>query len=80
MGSVSGIVGAGGNVGAVCFGLAFRQLDYYWAFIVMGRVVIVSALATALIFVDGHAGLLCGRDSPTLDKQRASVASTDSCD
>ena len=77
MGSVSGIVGAGGNVGAVCFGLAFRQLDYYWAFIIMGCVVIVAALSTVFIFIDGHAGLLCGRDSPTLDKQRASVTSTD---
>lgn len=32
MGSVTGIVGAGGNVGAVAFGLCFRQLSYETAF------------------------------------------------
>lgn len=32
MGSVCGIVGAGGNVGAVVFGLCFRQLSYANAF------------------------------------------------
>ena len=32
MGSVTGIVGAGGNVGAVAFGLCFRQLSYESAF------------------------------------------------
>jgi len=37
-GSISGIVGAGGNVGAVLFGLGFRNLSYHDAFFLMGFV------------------------------------------
>merc|ERR1712045_206083 len=35
-GSISGIVGAGGNTGAVCFGLCFRQLGMRKGFTLMG--------------------------------------------
>lgn len=61
-GSVSGIVGAGGNVGAVCFGLCFRNLpDYRTAFTIMGTAVITSSILSALIFIKGQTGLLCGK-------------------
>ena len=65
-GSISGIVGAGGNVGAVCFGLAFRGLDYKPAFYVMGTVILISAFLSAGIFINGYASLLCGQDNPEI--------------
>ncbi|KAG7375036.1 nitrite extrusion protein 1 NarK [Nitzschia inconspicua] len=61
-GSISGIVGAGGNVGAVCFGLGFRNLDYKSAFYIMGFSILGSAAMSALIFIKGSSGLLCGKD------------------
>jgi NNP family nitrate/nitrite transporter-like MFS transporter len=65
-GSISGIVGAGGNTGAVLFGLGFRQMDYYDAFILMGSVIIVSSICSIFIFIKGHAGLVCGKDDPLI--------------
>jgi len=66
-GSIAGIVGAGGNSGAVGFGLAFRQLaSYKDAFIVMGCVILASAGLSAFIFIKGHASLLCGSDDPNI--------------
>lgn len=62
MGSVSGIVGAGGNVGAVCFGLGFRQLSYKSAFQIMGISIFVSCFLSIFINIKGHAGLLWGQD------------------
>jgi NNP family nitrate/nitrite transporter-like MFS transporter len=61
-GSISGIVGAGGNTGAVCFGLGFRQLDYKDAFIIMGSTILASALLSAGIYIKGHSALFCGSD------------------
>lgn len=48
-GSVTGIVGAGGNVGAVAFGMGFRELDYKSAFIIMGITILVSASLSPFI-------------------------------
>jgi NNP family nitrate/nitrite transporter-like MFS transporter len=63
-GSIAGIVGAGGNVGAVGFGMAFRQLsDDRDAFIIMGCVILACALTTVLITVKGHRGILFGKDA-----------------
>lgn len=62
-GSIAGIVGAGGNVGAVCFGLGFRNLEYEKAFIIMGCTILGSAGLSALIFIKGHAGMIFGKDS-----------------
>ena len=63
-GAVSGIVGAGGNAGAIGFGLAFRQLNYKEAFVVMGCTVLGSSLLSFLIVIKGHAGLVFGKDAP----------------
>jgi NNP family nitrate/nitrite transporter-like MFS transporter len=71
MGSVIGIVGAGGNVGAVCFGLAFRNLEYEKAFVIMGCAIIASSFLSAFIHIEGHAGLLSGKDE-FLDKETVS--------
>ena len=62
-GSIAGVVGAGGNVGAVCFGLGFRQMDNLRAFYLMGGCVLASGILTAFISIKGHASLFWGKDS-----------------
>ena len=62
-GSIAGIVGAGGNTGAVCFGLGFRQLDYLNAFYLMASCIVASGFLSVFICIKGHAGLLTGEDS-----------------
>jgi NNP family nitrate/nitrite transporter-like MFS transporter len=63
-GSISGIVGAGGNTGAVCFGLGFRNLEYKTAFMLMGFTILGSSALSLVIFIKGHSGLICGEDAP----------------
>lgn len=64
-GSIAGIVGAGGNTGAVCFGLGFRQLDRWIdAFYLMASVILFSGVLSFFIRIKGHAGLVCGEDDP----------------
>jgi NNP family nitrate/nitrite transporter-like MFS transporter len=53
-GSVYGIIGAGGNVGAVCFGLIFKYLDYDSGFKIMGAITIASIAAVGLMRIPGH--------------------------
>jgi NNP family nitrate/nitrite transporter-like MFS transporter len=62
-GSIAGVVGAGGNVGAVCFGLGFRQMETLQAFYLMGGVVLASGILSVFISIKGHASLLWGKDS-----------------
>merc|ERR1739844_861528 len=63
-GSIAGIVGAGGNTGAVCFGLGFRQLAKTKdAFYLMGFTILGSAFLTFLVMIKGHRSMLCGEDS-----------------
>lgn len=71
-GSVSGIVGAGGNVGAVCFGLGFRELDYSQAFNIMGWSIIASSFLSVFISIKGHRGLLHGEDR-VVDKETGKI-------
>ena len=59
-GSVSGIVGAGGNVGAVCFGMCFRQMDSYDAFMTMGGVILGAGLLTLFIRIEACSSVLFG--------------------
>lgn len=47
--------------GAVCFGLGFRNLEYYDAFILMGSAIVVSAFFTFGIFIKGQSSMIaCG--------------------
>eukprot|EP00587_Corethron_hystrix_P005161 CAMPEP_0113328466 /NCGR_PEP_ID=MMETSP0010_2-20120614/20048_1 /TAXON_ID=216773 ORGANISM="Corethron hystrix, Strain 308" /NCGR_SAMPLE_ID=MMETSP0010_2 /ASSEMBLY_ACC=CAM_ASM_000155 /LENGTH=479 /DNA_ID=CAMNT_0000189823 /DNA_START=49 /DNA_END=1488 /DNA_ORIENTATION=+ /assembly_acc=CAM_ASM_000155 len=70
-GSIAGIVGAGGNVGAVCFGLGFRQFeDEMKAFTLMGSCIIVSGLLSLFVCIKGHSGLVFGQDSDEVKKSR----------
>jgi len=61
-GAIAGIVGAGGNVGAVCFGLGFRNLEYKTAFQIMGYTILGSAVLSCVIFIKGQSGLFCGKE------------------
>lgn len=79
-GSIAGIVGAGGNTGAVCFGLAFRQLDWKPAFYVMGGVIFASGAFSSLIHIKGHAGLLWGTDSEENKAQTLAVPEPEDAD
>ena len=69
-GAIAGIVGAGGNTGAVLFSVGFRQLDYKNAFAIMGFSSLVSAFFSLFILIKGHAGMFCGKDE---HDQRASA-------
>lgn len=71
-GSIAGIVGAGGNTGAVMFGLCFRQLDYYQAFIIMGAIIMGSSVLSVFVSIKGYSKLLWGKDSP-VDKNTGLV-------
>merc|ERR1712045_45423 len=62
-GAIAGIVGAGGNCGAVGFGMGFRELDYKQAFYIMGFTILASSVMTVLISIKGHRGLIFGEDS-----------------
>ncbi|KAG7358794.1 high affinity nitrate/nitrite transporter transmembrane protein [Nitzschia inconspicua] len=61
-GSVAGIVGGGGNVGAVVLGLVFMCSEYQRAFVIMSCCTIASALLTPFIVVKGYKGMLFGKD------------------
>uniref|UniRef100_A0A7S2SIF9 Nitrate/nitrite transporter n=1 Tax=Eucampia antarctica TaxID=49252 RepID=A0A7S2SIF9_9STRA len=65
-GSIAGIVGAGGNVGAVCFGLCFRQMKTKDAFLVMGATILVSGFLGVIVMIKGHASMFWGEDSETV--------------
>jgi NNP family nitrate/nitrite transporter-like MFS transporter len=62
-GSIAGIVGAGGNCGAVGFGLGFRQLETKQAFYLMASTIVVSGILTIFVNIKGHAGMFSGQDS-----------------
>jgi MFS transporter, NNP family, nitrate/nitrite transporter len=69
-GSVTGLVGSGGNVGGICFGLLFRVLSYRTAFTWMGISVVGGALTTMLFLIPGHRGLLMGVESAAIAQHR----------
>ena len=50
-GSVTGIVGAGGSVGAILFGLAFREYGFDQSFVIMGAAVLCSTFLSAFLFI-----------------------------
>lgn len=62
-GSIAGIVGAGGNCGAVAFGMGFRELSYKNAFYIMGGSILVSAFLSFFVSIQGHRSLMGGDDS-----------------
>jgi NNP family nitrate/nitrite transporter-like MFS transporter len=82
-GSISGIVGAGGNTGAVCFGLGFRQLAKTKdAFNLMGYTILASSFLTFLVCIKGHRSILSGEDSDAVKSawQKKTVTSPEGGD
>lgn len=53
-GYISGIVGSGGNVGGLFFGLAFHQTTYKNAFTVVGVISIMSCFLSFFINIPGY--------------------------
>merc|ERR1712176_422560 len=66
--SIAGIVGAGGNCGAVGFGLGFRQLGYVKAFTLMGCTILGSGFLSLLVCIKGHRPIIGGQDSGEIEK------------
>lgn len=64
-GSISGIIGAGGNVGAVIFGLFFREFETKTALISMGIVIFSSSFLSLFICIPGYVDLFFRTDSIT---------------
>ncbi len=61
-GSVAGIVGGGGNVGAAILGLFFIKYEYHDAMELMGWFTIAIGLLTPLVVVKGYKGIIFGVD------------------
>ena len=57
-GSIAGIVGAGGNTGAVCFSLFFREMEYHRAFVCMGFIIVLSSLLSPFVRIPGQETLM----------------------
>ena len=51
-GSVAGIVGAGGSIGAIVLVVLLKFLDYFWSYITMGCLVFVSGMISTLFRFD----------------------------
>lgn len=59
-GSVAGVVGAGGSIGAVVLARVFMKTEYTQAMEYMGWFTIATALFTPLVIVKGYRGLIFG--------------------
>jgi len=74
-GTITGLVGAGGNIGGVVFALIFRARSDRSAFFFMGCAVAVSATWTIFINIVGHRSLLWGQDAAeiVIHRQKAKL-------
>merc|ERR1712048_1441965 len=80
-GSISGIIGAGGNTGAVAFGMGFRELGYKDAFVLMGCTIIASSFLSLFVFIKGCSSLIGGADDvPTKETLAVPQPDTDKVD
>ena len=72
-GSVTGAVGAGGNIGAVCWGMIFLFGDgYKSSFFTLGYIIIAASILVFFVRIPGYAGLLFGEENP-LEQVKAKV-------
>jgi nitrate/nitrite transporter NarK len=72
-GSVAGIVGAGGNTGAIILGILFMSHDYDVAMEYMGWFTVGMSLITPLIVIRGYKGILFGQDEHDDPNQKRSL-------
>ena len=75
-GAISGIVGAGGNLGAVLFGLGFQQWGYRTGFFIMGFCILASSFLTILIDIPGQTRLF-DFDKPVLSSSSRGATGQD---
>lgn len=83
LGAVSGIVGAGGNMGAVCWGLIFLYGDGVKSSLrKLAIIVCCSTILTFFIRIPGHYMLIGGEHNPALQRSnsRKSFKSSNSFD
>lgn len=73
-GSISGIVGAGGNFGAIVFSILFRQTQNRTAFFYMGCSVVGSSILSAFVKIEGHRSLFFGEDAVEVTDRRTAHA------
>ena len=64
-GAVSGFVGAGGNVGAVCWGFLFIAYPMLEGFLYLGIIIISGSFLTLLVTITGFPGLIFRRNPST---------------
>ena len=60
-GTVAGIIGAGGNAGAVVFSVAFQKLPYRDAFFWMGASTACISILSSLVWIKGYEGMFFRR-------------------
>lgn len=69
-GTVAGIVGAGGNAGAVIFSILFQRMDYRDAFFWMGAATAAISFLSFFVSIKGYEGLcIKKRDIPAPPRQ-----------
>merc|ERR1712151_125431 len=83
-GSITGLVGSGGNIGAIFFFYLLSQYQYRTAMKIIGLIVISSSILSVFICIPGHNSLLniksCNerveeRQEPDAAEEEASVIS-----
>ena len=80
-GAIAGIIGAGGNSGAVAFGMGFRELDYKDAFVIMGCSIMASSVLSFFVCIPGCSRLVGGEDDiPAKDTLAVPTPETDKVD
>lgn len=70
-GSISGIIGAGGNVGSFAFSFCFRQMSFKNAYITMGFIILSSSVLSVFVRIKGHPVLLCNKREPDTSNEKA---------
>ena len=64
-GTISGIAGAGGNLGGVILSSTFRHYTDVQAFVFMSLFCLSASVLTPLIVVSGYEGMVWGEQQPT---------------
>lgn len=70
-GTVAGVIGAGGNAGAVIFSILFQQLEYRDAFFWMGVSTAVISLLSVFVWIKGYEGLFWPKRVMPIPQQRS---------
>jgi len=71
-GSVAGIVGAGGNVGAAILAVIFMKTEYEVAMEAMGYLTLFTALLTPFLVIPGYRGILFGKEASAEENKQHS--------